>query len=126
MSPAAPDPAATVLYVCADRGTMMPGLAAKRAQEEGRAFAQEHGLVIAEVITDEFGEPDPARRDGWQRVRALAAAGAVASVLVRWPAAIAPESSSEYRYRESRWLQEHGVRVRYTWAPLVALEKGAR
>lgn len=116
---AAPDPAATVLYVCADRGTMMPGLAAERAEEEGRAFAQKHGLAVTELVTDEFGEPDPVRRKGWRRVRELAAAGAVTSVLVRWPAVIAPDSSSEHRYHETCWLQEHGVRVRYTWAPLV-------
>ncbi|ORT54671.1 hypothetical protein BKD26_34495 [Streptomyces sp. CB03238] len=115
-----------MLYVCADRGTLMPGLAAQRAEEEGRAFAREHALAVTEVVTDEFGEPDPARRPGWQRVRELAAAGAVASVLVRWPAAIAPESSSEYRYRESSWLLEHGVRVRYTWAPLVSMGGAAR
>jgi hypothetical protein len=117
---AVPEPAAAVLYVCADRGTMMPSLAAQRAEEEGRAFAQMRGLRITEVITDQFGEPDPARRKGWQRVRELAAAGEVASVLVRWPAAIAPESSAEYRYRESNWLREQGVSVRYTWAPLAA------
>jgi hypothetical protein len=119
-APAVPDPAATVLYVCADRGTTMPGLAAQRAEEEGRAFAQEHGLTITEVVTDEYGEPDPCHRDGWQRVRELAATGAVASVLVRWPSAIAPESSSECRYHETIWLQEHGVQVHYTWAPLAA------
>ncbi|OYP10240.1 hypothetical protein CFC35_41335 [Streptomyces sp. FBKL.4005] len=115
-----------MLYVCADRGTMMPGLAAQRAEEEGRAYAQKHGLVIAEVITDQFGEPDPARRKGWQRVRELAAAGEVASVLVRWPAAIAPETAAEYRYRESNWLQEHGVSVHYTWAPLAAMGGASR
>ncbi|WP_435059575.1 hypothetical protein [Streptomyces sp. bgisy060] len=112
------DAAAAVLYVCADRGTLMPGLAAERAEEEGHAFAEQHRLTITEVITDEYGEPDPARRMGWQRVRKLAEAGTVAAVLVRWPAAIAPETAHEFRHRETNWLQEHGVRVRYTWAPL--------
>ncbi|MFD3998945.1 hypothetical protein [Streptomyces sp. NPDC058583] len=109
-----------VLYVCADRGTLMPGLAARRAEEEGRAVARDCGLAITEVVTDEYGEPDPAQRRGWRRVRELAQAGVVGEVLVRWPTAIAPESVPELRHRETRWLQEHGVRVRYTWAPLAA------
>ncbi|MEU6621885.1 hypothetical protein ABZ926_14065 [Streptomyces litmocidini] len=83
-------------------------------------FAQDRGLTITEVVTDEYGEPDPARRTGWRRVRELARAGAVGEVLVRWPTAIAPESVPELRHRETRWLQEHGVRLRYTWAPLAA------
>ncbi|MGW2181261.1 hypothetical protein ACWCXX_24810 [Streptomyces sp. NPDC001732] len=109
-----------MLYVCADRGTVIPRLAAQRAQEEGLAFARERGMTVAEVVTDEYGEPDPRRREGWLRVLELAAHGAVAAVLVRWPAAIAPGSFPEYRYREISWLQEHGVRVHYTWAPLAA------
>ena len=119
-APAVPDPAAAVLYVCADRGTLMPGLAAERAEEEGHAFAQQRGLTVTKVVTDEFGEPDPGRREGWQRVRDLAKAGAIATVLVRWPASIAPEGAHELRHRETAWLQEHGVRVRYTWAPLAS------
>ncbi|MEU9774542.1 hypothetical protein [Streptomyces sp. NPDC047968] len=107
-----------VLYVCADRGTLMPHLAAERAEEEGRAFADRHGLMVTEVITDEFGEPDPVRRGGWQRVRELARAGTVTAVLVRWPASIAPEVAHEFRCREATWLRQHGVRVCYTWAPL--------
>ncbi|MEU3733708.1 hypothetical protein AB0E81_30560 [Streptomyces sp. NPDC033538] len=118
--PAVPDPAAAVLYVCADRGTLMPGLAAERAKEEGHAFARRRGLTITEVVTDEFGELDPGRRAGWQRVRDLAEAGAIATVLVRWPAGIAPEGAHELRHREIAWLQELGVRVRYTWAPLAS------
>jgi hypothetical protein len=119
-APAVPDPAAAVLYVCADRGTLMPGLAAERAEEEGHAFAQQRGLTITEVVTDEFGEPEPGHREGWQRVRDLAKAGAVATVLVRWPASIAPEGAHELRHRETAWLRERGVRVRYTWAPLAS------
>ncbi|MDV9187661.1 hypothetical protein R6L23_05400 [Streptomyces sp. SR27] len=120
--PAAP----AVLYVCADRGTLMPGLAARRAEQEGRAVAQDCGLAITEVVTDEYGEPDPTRRRGWRRVRELAQAGIVTEVLVRWPTAIAPESVPELRHRETRWLQEHGVRVRYTWAPLAARGSATR
>ena len=110
--------AVAVLYVCADRGTLMPSLGAERAEAEGRAFAQQHRFKLAEVITDKYGEPDPAQRRGWQRVRELAQAGAVGAVLVRWPAAIAPEAAHDLRYRETSWLQEQGVRIRYTWAPL--------
>jgi hypothetical protein len=116
--PATPDPTAAVLYVCAARGRLMPDLAAERAEAEGHVFAQEHGLAIREVVTDEFGQPDPELRTGWQRVRALAAAGEVATVLTRWPAAIAPDSSIGSRHRETAWLMEHGVRVLYTWEPL--------
>ncbi|MDG9709635.1 hypothetical protein [Streptomyces sp. DH10] len=121
---AVPDPAAAVLYVCARRGKLTPGLAAERAEEEGQSFAQERGLTITEVVKDEYGEPDPCRRTGWLRVRELAEAGEVATVIVRWPSSIAPEASSELRYRETRWLREHGVRVRYTWEPLVATDGG--
>lgn len=109
-----------VLYVCAERGMQTPGLAAERAETEGRAYAQEHRLTILDVIQDEFGEPDPCNRDGWKRVRELVESGAVAVVIVRWPACIAPERSHELRYREVRWLREHGARVRYSWEPLAA------
>ncbi|GAB3952542.1 hypothetical protein [Streptomyces sparsus] len=118
--------ARAVLYVCVARGPLMPTLAAQRAQEEGHAFARERGLTITEVVTDRYGEPDPCRREGWQRVRELAEAGAVTAVLVRWPAAIAPESCSAYRLREAIWLRERGVRVRYTWAPLASADAGTR
>ncbi|MDK1475346.1 hypothetical protein QNO07_18300 [Streptomyces sp. 549] len=118
--------AAAVLYVCVDRGSLVPTPAARRAREEGHAFARERGLTITEVVTDRYGEPDPRRREGWQRVRELAEAGTVATVLVRWPAAIAPESSSGCRHRETVWLREHGVRVRYTWAPLATTDGESR
>lgn len=110
----APDPA--VLYVCAARGT----LAAERAETEGRAFAQARGLHLTEVITDTRGEPEPLHRQGWLRVRELAEASAAATVIVRWPAAIAPDSARELRHREIGWLQDHGVQVRYSWEPLAA------
>ncbi|MFE7429797.1 hypothetical protein [Streptomyces sp. NPDC057545] len=112
------DERAAVLYVCADHGRLLPGLAAERAEKEGRAFAQQQGLVITEVIKDEYGIPDPCRRAGWQRVREMAKTGSAASVIVRWPSSIAPDILAELRRREVRWLQSHGVRVRYTWAPL--------
>ncbi|MFE3251278.1 hypothetical protein [Streptomyces sp. NPDC059209] len=107
-----------VLYVCADRARDVPGGATRRAQTEGRAYAQERGLAIAEVVTDTYGEPDPALRSGWRRVRQLAQTGHVAAVLVRWPSTIAPEPAHELRHREIVWLQDLGVSVRYTWAPL--------
>lgn len=107
-----------VLYVCADRARCVPGGATQRAQSEGYAFARERGLTIAEVVTDTYGESDPARRSGWRRVRELAQSGNVTAVLVRWPSAIAPESARELRNREAAWLHDQGVHVRYTWAPL--------
>ncbi|MFD3561182.1 hypothetical protein ACIPWY_21890 [Streptomyces sp. NPDC090032] len=107
-----------VLYVCADRAQGARGAATQCAQTEGQAFAQERGLAIAEVVTDTYGEPDPARRRGWRRVRQLVQTGHVTAVLVRWPSAIAPESAHELRNRETVWLHDHGVRVRYTWGPL--------
>ncbi|MFD8572746.1 hypothetical protein [Streptomyces sp. NPDC057694] len=113
------DPASpVVLYVCADRSPAGPGAAAQCARTEGQAFAQERGLTIAEVVTDTYGEPDPVRRTGWRRVRHLVQHGHVTEVLVRWPCAIAPESAHELRHRETAWLQDHGARLRYTWAPL--------
>jgi hypothetical protein len=117
----APARAASVLYVCVERGTAVPGTAAERAKQEGIAFAEDHQLAIAEVVTDDFGEPDPRKRPGWQRVRELAAAGAVTTVLLRWPTALAPDSAHEHRYQEVRWLRDHGARVLYTWAPLAAV-----
>lgn len=113
------DPATAVLYVCAERG-LTPGLAAQRAEGEGRRFAEERGLTLVTVVQDEYGEPDPCHRDGWRRVRELAESRAAAVVIVRWPASIAPESSHELRHREIQWLHNHGVRVRYSWMPLVA------
>jgi DNA invertase Pin-like site-specific DNA recombinase len=117
-APAAAAPAAAVLYVCAERGKLNTGLAAERAEEEGNAFAQEHGLTIVETVQDEYGEPDPCRRPGWQRVRELVESGATAVVIMRWPACLAPERSHDLRHREVRWLRQCGVRVRYSWAPL--------
>ncbi|MGW6651256.1 hypothetical protein AMK23_34565 [Streptomyces sp. CB02130] len=125
-SSAVPDPSSAVLYVCADRGPSMPELASERAVNEGQEFAQQRGFRVMEVVTDPYGEPDPSLREGWQRVRALAAGGAVAVVLVRWPASIAPEATHEYRYRETNWLQEQGVKVFYTWAPLAASSEESR
>ncbi|MGW5867114.1 hypothetical protein ACWFRJ_33700 [Streptomyces sp. NPDC055239] len=107
-----------VLYVCADRARPGPGAATQRAQTEGHAFAQERGLTIAEVVTDTYGEPDPAQRGGWRRVKQLVQTGHITAVLVRWPSAIAPESVDELRHREIAWLNDRGVPVRYTWAPL--------
>ncbi|MEV5339447.1 hypothetical protein AB0K93_13300 [Streptomyces sp. NPDC052676] len=110
--------AAAVLYVCAERGKLNTGLVAERAEEEGNAFAQEHGLTIVETVQDEYGEPDPCRRPGWQRVREPAESGAAAVVITRWSACLAPERSHDLRHCEGRWLRQRGVRVRYLWAPL--------
>lgn len=126
MTPHGETASPVVLYVCADRARGARGEATQRAQTEGQTFAREHGLTIAEVVTDTYGEPDPARRGGWRRVRQLAQTGHVTAVLVRWPSAIAPESARELRHREAAWLRDQGVRVRYTWAPLSARGVEAR
>ncbi|MGW7066798.1 hypothetical protein ACWGII_15165 [Streptomyces sp. NPDC054855] len=118
MSPPGDTSSPVVLYVCADRTPGPHGTATQCARTEGHAFAQERGLTIAEVVTDTYGEPDPAQRSGWRRVRQLVQKGHVTAVLVRWPSAIAPESADELRRDETAWLQRRGVRVRYTWAPL--------
>ncbi|MFE9024377.1 recombinase family protein [Streptomyces sp. NPDC007808] len=108
-----------VLYVCAERGTQTPALAEERALQEGRAFAGERDLRLGEEITDHFGEVDPGKRPGWQRVRGMVARGEVTTVIVRWPNAISTDQ--ELRYAEIAWCQEHGVRVQFSWAPLSEL-----
>ncbi|MGW0493538.1 hypothetical protein [Streptomyces olivaceus] len=119
-----PDAGVAVLYVCAQRGRLMPSLAATRAETEGRAYATALGLRITDTITDPYGEADPQRRAGWCLVRALAQAGTIGTVIARWPAVIAPDGAADTRHREIQWLQDHGVRVRYSWAPLAAAGDG--
>lgn len=126
MNPQGPPASPVVLYVCADRPRTEPRAATQRAQTEGQAFARERGLTITEVVTDTYGEPDPARRGGWRRVKQLVQTGGVTAVLVRWPSAIAPESADELRHREIAWLNDHGVNLRYTWAPLMSLSGETR
>lgn len=111
---------AAVLYVCVQRGELQPALPLERAEEEGQAFADLHGLTLVETITDPFGKPDPGHRAGWLRVRELVEAGTVATVIVRWPAAISPERSHEFRAREIAWLKDRATTVRYSWPPLAA------
>ncbi|MEU5445810.1 recombinase family protein [Streptomyces griseofuscus] len=117
---ARPDPCAALLYVCAERGILSPTLPAERAEEEGRAYAAVHGWRVVEVLHDPYGEPDPQRREGWRRVRQLVQAGTAATVVTRWPEAVAPGAAADLRHRETRWLQAHGVRIWYSWAPLAA------
>ncbi|MFF7183019.1 hypothetical protein [Streptomyces sp. NPDC008121] len=110
---------AAALYVCAERSRrIQPALPIERAEEEGLAFAALHRLDLVESITDPFGEPDPQQRAGWLRVRELAETGRVATVIVRWPAAISPEHSHEFRAREIAWLKARATTVRYSWPPL--------
>ncbi|GGZ22512.1 hypothetical protein GCM10010387_14640 [Streptomyces inusitatus] len=107
-----------VLYICVERSPDAPGLAEERAVEEGHSFAEQRALRILAEITDPYGEPDPARRTGWLRVRAMAEDGAVSVVIVRWPNAISPVSA--LRQGEITWFRELGVRVLFSWAPLAA------
>ncbi|WP_318218789.1 hypothetical protein [Streptomyces sp. SCL15-6] len=112
-------PVRAVLYVCCERSMLRPELGAERAEEEGRAFAAERDITILETVTDPYGQPDPAHRAGWQRVRDLARLGYICMVIVRWPTSIAPDRSHNLRHRETSALKEDGVEVRYSWAPLV-------
>lgn len=116
---------AAVLYVCVDRGRLASKLPEQRAIEEGRAFAAGRGLSLVEMITDPYGEPDPRCRKGWQRVCEMAARGEITDVVTRWPAAVAPESHHELRFRETEALAEHGVTIRYSWEPLAELKAAA-
>ena len=100
------------------KGLHTPTLAATRAEEEGHAFAAARRLTILETTTDPYGTPDPLHRQGWQRVRALAQAAAIDTVIARWPAAIAPDHCSDLRHRAVGDLAEHGVQILYSWAPL--------
>ncbi|MER6501879.1 hypothetical protein ABT218_21420 [Streptomyces sp. NPDC001455] len=113
---------AAVLYICAAPGTLIPGLAAQRAETEGHAYARDHGLTITETINDPYGPPDPCRRPGWRRVRELAETGAIDTVIARWPSSIAPDQASELRHHEIAWLRDHGTRLHYTWEPLATTD----
>ncbi|MFC8094641.1 hypothetical protein [Streptomyces sp. NPDC057301] len=118
-------PRAAVLYVCVDRGRQASDVPAERAIEEGRAFADGRGMPLLETITDPYGEPDPRRRKGWQRVCEMAVRGEITDVVTRWPAAVAPESHHHLRFREAEALGEHGVTIRYSWEPLAELKAAA-
>ncbi|MEU2228585.1 hypothetical protein [Streptomyces sp. NPDC018347] len=91
---------------------------------EGGALAAARGLCVIEVIRDEpEDDPDPLNRPGRQRVHARVEAGAAATVITRWPAAIAPDSTPGLRHRETGWFQDHGVKVCYSWAPLARQQR---
>lgn len=110
---------AAVLYVCMEPSRDNPSLAGQRAEEEGHSFAEAHRLRIGTEITDAYGEPVPQRRDGWRRLREMAAHGEIRAVITRWPNCISPQH--ELRYAEIVWLKSHGVNVLFSWAPLAAL-----
>ncbi|MEU7384706.1 MULTISPECIES: hypothetical protein [unclassified Streptomyces] len=112
------EPTRAVLYVCAERSLLNPRPGAERAEQEGRVFAATRNITIVETVTDPYGQPDPMSREGWRRVRELAERGEMEMVVVRWPTAIAPDRSHDLRHREISELQEQGVSVRYSSAPL--------
>ncbi|MDG9720549.1 hypothetical protein [Streptomyces sp. DH24] len=112
-------PDLAVIYV-----HMAPGREPGPAEAEARAFADKRGLAVTAVVTDPYGEPDPAGRPGWQRVRDTAARGGIGTVVVRLPSCIAPEHAHEVRYREMRWLLDRGVRVRFSWPALTPPDGG--
>ncbi|MFI1700280.1 hypothetical protein ACH419_30450 [Streptomyces bobili] len=109
-----------MLYVCAGRGPNRPPLAAERAEEEGRAFAADHGFTVIETVRDPYGVPDPVARAGWRRVKELAEAGGIGAVIARWPVTISPDQAPDLRHREVNELLKQGVHVLYSWSPLTA------
>ncbi|WP_306192613.1 MULTISPECIES: hypothetical protein [unclassified Streptomyces] len=48
----------------------------------------------------------------------MAEAAQIGTVIVRWPAAIAPDISSDLRHREISHLEGLGVQVSCSWVPL--------
>ncbi|MER6847035.1 hypothetical protein AB0A81_26505 [Streptomyces flaveolus] len=115
-----PGPVRAVLYVGCERSLPRPELATERAEEEGRTFAAERGITSCETVTDPRGQPDPARRAGWQQVREPARPGEIGMVIVRWPPSIAPEMPHDLPHQETSKLKEHGVDVRHSWGPVAA------
>ncbi|MFE5596885.1 hypothetical protein [Streptomyces sp. NPDC056549] len=109
-----------VVYACVECKADST-LVQERAIDEGHDFAERHDLTVVDTITDPYGDPNPQAREGWQRVRDLAADGKVNKVIVRWPNSISPVH--EARYGEIAYLQEHGVRVLFSCAPLAAMAR---
>ncbi|UZJ30620.1 hypothetical protein [Streptomyces endophytica] len=108
-----------VLYICAERSQDAPGVAHKRAVQEGRDFAVRNGLHIVAEVSDPYGEPVPQRRAGWMRVREMAERGEVGVVITRWPNALS--QACERRYPELDHLGRHGAQLFFSWAPLSAM-----
>lgn len=107
-----------VLYICAQRdGSSSVGV--ERAFEEGRAFAERHGLPIVTEIPDPYGEPVPSKRAGWVRVREMAENGEMDVVIVRWPNALSVHPA--LRTPELDYLGRHGVQILFSWAPLATM-----
>lgn len=111
---------AAVLYVCAERATWRRDSgrseAEARARVEGRSYAAAHDLSIVAEYSDLYGaEPDPEGRPGWCAMRARLAFGDVRTLIIRWPAAVAPESHHEQRFAVLQDLQDQGVKVRWSW-----------
>lgn len=107
-----------ILYVCTARTRTNGDIAAKRALEEGRAYAEKNHLTIIEEISDSITVTMPHDRDGWSRIRELAEGQQISHVITRWPNAIANDPG--IRTAEISHLRSEGVAVRFTWAPLIA------
>ncbi|EPD89539.1 hypothetical protein HMPREF1486_06481 [Streptomyces sp. HPH0547] len=53
----------------------LPASVRRAYRDEGRVFAQEHGLTAAEVVRATTAGPGAVRRPGWRRARRVARAG---------------------------------------------------
>ncbi len=93
-SPPGPHPAAAVLYVYAGRHQVVPGPAARRAEDESRAYAQEHGLTVTEARwpASTANRTLPAARDGSRRGAWRRPARPPSSTLCAGPPASPPKT----------------------------------
>lgn len=119
---------AAVLYLCAERDQARRDSGRSevedQARDEGHAYAAAHGLDIVATYDDLYGaEPDPDRRPGWCAMRARLALGDVRTVIIRWPAAVAPDSHHEQRFAALRDIQDRGITIAWSWEFMAAEEE---